>query len=75
MPRSKVSNALKIYFLLWVPSAKFDCCKGTRCYFVNHLVSAVHVTVLAVKMGLVSLESVTEVRKVGNARETSWRRG
>lgn len=38
--------------------------------------SAAHVTALALQMGLVSLGSVTEVRKRGNPGwETSWRRG
>lgn len=40
-----------------------------------HLVSALHVTVLALKVGLVSLGCIVEVRRTGNARETSWRRG
>ena len=51
-----------------------DLHSGVYMLFCDSL-GAAHVTVLALQMGLVSLGSVTEVRRRGNAGETSWRRG
>lgn len=61
----------KIYFLLWVTGQEIGT-KGAGMLFCDSL-SAAHVTVLVV--GLVSPESETEVRRAGDAGETSKRRG